>query len=1057
MHNAPRTTLDRLERALRQRLVPRIHTRLSAVDVSAWPVDGDGEPVPAAHALGLAPLPGRSTPVYEPLAPGDPWGPAWGTTWLRVDGTVPEEARRDPARTTELVLELGWEDHSVGGQAEGMLYRPDGSVIKAVHPRSGWLRLTGPGASPGVLRADGTFTVYVEAAANPLVLGLPPFVTTPLGDKLTAGPAPLYRLARAEVCDLDAGLWELVRDLEVAGGLAAEVSEDEPRHWRLLRAVDAALDAAGSTSRAEGSAGGRDLDATAPRARAALAPELAKPAHASAHRITAVGHAHIDAAWLWPLRETVRKVARTVANVLTLMDSDPDFVFAMSSAQQFAWLEEHYPELFERVRARVAEGRFVPVGGMWVESDTTMPSGEAMVRQFTHGRRYFTEKLGVEPEEVWLPDSFGYSGALPQLARLAGFRWFLTQKISWNDTNAFPHHTFWWEGIDGSRVFTHFPPADTYAAEVTAAELHHSVASFRDKAASSHSLVPFGYGDGGGGPTREMLARAARFADLEGAPRVAVREPAAFFADAEEEYGDGAPVWVGELYLELHRGTFTSQHAMKAGNRRCEALLRTAEYLAASAAVRTGAEYPAAELDEIWRTVLLHQFHDILPGSSISWVHREARATYEDLTARLTALIDRSGEQLAGSAGATAADRTARIISPLPWAGRGAWETAPAGPAGGEAVRLAPLDGGGHELDNGLLRAVVDAAGHVVSLRDAATGRELVPEGRPLGVLQLHRDEPVRWDAWDIDRDAARMRTDLTGPASVTARTREDGTAEVAVEHTAGLPGGSRLTLTIRLAPGERQLGMELDADWRERERLLKVALPLAVHTTTARHETQFGHVERTIHANTSWDAAHYEDCAHRYVHVAEPGFGVGVVNDSVYGCDVTRLGGPGGGAVVRLSLLRAPTFPDPETDLGVHRMRWAVVPGEDHAATVAAAHALGAPVVEGLPAVEPLLRLDDTAGLPVLDTVKLADDGSGDLVARVYEARGGRAEATLRWADVCGADAVVRETDLLERDLTDGSGIRRALRDGNRLSLDPFQVVTLRLTPAAECEGAPR
>ncbi|MFF1359653.1 alpha-mannosidase [Streptomyces sp. NPDC058297] len=1045
MHHAPRTTLDRLERVLRQRLVPRIHTGLSAVNLSAWPVDGDGEPVPAAHALNLTTLSDRSAPVYEPFAVGDRWGPAWATTWLRVDGAVPEEARRDPERITELVLELGWEDHSVGGQAEAMLYRPDGSVIKAIHPRSGWLRLTGPGTPPGVLRADGTFTVYVEAAANPLVLGLPPFVTTSLGDKHTAGPAPLYHLARAEVCDFDSGLWELVRDLEVAGGLAAEVGEDEPRHWRLLRAVDAALDAVDE----------QDLTATVPRARAALAPELARPAHSSAHRITAVGHAHIDAAWLWPLRETVRKVARTVSNVLALMDADPDFVYAMSSAQQFAWLEEYQPELFQRVRARVAEGRFVPVGGMWVESDTTMPGGEAMVRQFTYGRRYFTQRLGVQPEEVWLPDSFGYSGALPQLARLAGFRWFLTQKISWNDTNTFPHHSFWWEGIDGSRVFTHFPPADTYAAEVTAKELHHAVANFRDKADSSHSLLPFGYGDGGGGPTREMLARAARFADLEGAPRVAVRKPSAFFAEAEEELGDGAAVWVGELYLELHRGTFTSQQAMKAGNRRSEALLRTAEYLAASATVRTGVPYPAAELDEIWKTVLLHQFHDILPGSSVSWVHREARATYEDLTGRLTELIARSGKQLSHGAPSS---HPAGIISPLPWAGRGAWEAVPAAcGTAADAVSLTALDGGGHELDNGLLRAVVDARGHVVSLRDAATGRDLVPEGRPLGVLQLHRDEPVRWDAWDIDRDAARMRTDLTEPASVRARTREDGTAEVTVEHTSGLPGGSRLTLGIGLAPGERQLAMELTADWRERERLLKVALPLAVHTTTAHYETQFGYVERSIHANTSWDAAHYEDCAHRYVHVAEPGFGIGVVNDSLYGCDVTRLGGPGGGAVVRLSLLRAPTFPDPETDQGVHRMRWAVVPGEDHAATVAAAHALNAPIVEDLPAVEPLLELAETTGLLVLDTVKLADDGSGDLVARLYEAQGGRAAATLRWADVLGADTVVRETDLLERDLTPDSGIRRALRDGNRLSLEPFQVVTLRLTPSAECIGAHR
>ncbi|WP_240760101.1 alpha-mannosidase, partial [Phytoactinopolyspora endophytica] len=372
------------------------------------------------------------------------------------------------------------------------------------------------------------------------------------------------------------------------------------------------------------------------------------PAHASAHRATAVGHAHIDSAWLWPLRETERKVARTVANVLHLMDGDPDLVYAMSSAQQYAWLEQNHPDLFERLRARVAEGRFVPVGGMWVESDAVMPAGESIVRQFTRGKRYFIDRFGIEPDEVWLPDSFGYSGALPQLARRAGFRWFLTQKISWNDTNPFPHHSFFWEGIDGTRIFTHFPPVDTYAAEVSANELQHAVTNFRDKAVSSHSLVPFGYGDGGGGPTREMVARARRFADLEGAPRVELRKPSDFFSDAEDEIvaaGDPA-VWLGELYLELHRGTLTSQIAMKQGNRRAEAMLRTAEYLASAATVIAGAPYPADELDDIWSTVMVLQFHDILPGSSISWVHREARETYQQIDDRLRDLIARSTKAL---------------------------------------------------------------------------------------------------------------------------------------------------------------------------------------------------------------------------------------------------------------------------------------------------------------------------------------------------------------------------------------------------------------------------
>src|SRR5918995_353836 len=366
-----------------------------------------------------------------------------------------------------------------------------------------------------------------------------------------------------------------------------------------------------------------DVGGTAAAARKVLADPLGRPAHASAHRLSAVGHAHIDCAWLWPLRETRRKCARTFANVTALAADYPELVFACSSAQQYAWVKEDQPALFDRIKRTVASGQWAPVGGMWVESDANLPGGESLARQLVHGRRFFRDELGVDTPEVWLPDTFGYTAAFPQLARLAGARWFLTQKLSWNETNRMPHHTFRWEGLDGPRILPHFPPVDTYNAELTGAELAHAVANYAEKGAGTRSLVPFGYGDGGGGPTREMLERARRLADLEGSPRVTVESPAAFFAAAEAEYPD-APVWSGELYFELHRGTYTSQAATKAGNRRSERLLREAELWAATAAVRAGAPYPYDELDELWKTVLLHQFHDILPGSSISWVHREA-------------------------------------------------------------------------------------------------------------------------------------------------------------------------------------------------------------------------------------------------------------------------------------------------------------------------------------------------------------------------------------------------------------------------------------------------
>ena len=326
----------------------------------------------------------------------------------------------------------------------------------------------------------------------------------------------------------------------------------------------------------------------APRLRASrCARSSPRPPSSSAHRISAIGHAHIDSAWLWPIRETVRKLARTVASMLDLLDSSDDFLYGMSSAQQYAWIRDSHPDLWQRLKAAVESGRFIPLGGMWVESDTVMPSGESLVRQFLYGQRFFEKEFGLRPNGVWLPDTFGYSPALPQLIRRAGFEWFFTQKLSWNQTNLFPHHTFAWHGIDGSGILTHFPPMDTYAAELTAEELARASRTFRENRVVPGSIAPTGFGDGGGGTTREMLARAARTADLEGSPRVAWESPDDYFASLAG-IRHRLPTWDGELYLEFHRGTLTSQHAMKQGNRRVEQLLVEAELWSATASVRLG-------------------------------------------------------------------------------------------------------------------------------------------------------------------------------------------------------------------------------------------------------------------------------------------------------------------------------------------------------------------------------------------------------------------------------------------------------------------------------------
>ena len=478
---------------------------------------------------------------------------------------------------------------------------------------------------------------------------------------------------------------------------------------------------------------------------------LAQPAHASAHRAIAVGHAHIDSAWLWPTRETVRKFARTISNVLELIDRDDDFVFVASSAQQYAWIEEKYPKLFERVRAAVAAGRIQPIGGMWVESDATMIGGESMIRQFLLGTRFFREAFGVESDIVWLPDSFGFSAALPQIFRGVGARGFVTQKMSWSDTNRMPHHTFAWEGIDGSRILTHFPPVDSYMSNLGAADLEKAERQYAEKGTGSSSIVPFGWGDGGGGPTREMIALGRRKRDLEGSPRVEFGAPGAFFDEARDEFPAPA-IWSGELYLELHRGVFTSQAQTKQGNRRSERLLHEAElWAAATAAVRVGRGVPGgASWSRRWRKqVLLQQFHDILPGHldrlgarggrtplRARW-SAEARSRWWH--ASLAALAGAGGERIASHRGGQR-DRRRGARPP------GCW-LAPVAGGRGDGVaprRPSPVRARAWCSTSGALRVVLSTpTGRVASRgRPRHRAATLIPEGARAGVLQAFRDRP---------------------------------------------------------------------------------------------------------------------------------------------------------------------------------------------------------------------------------------------------------------------------------------------------------------------------
>ncbi len=1025
MHDDSGLVQLRIDRFVRERLVPSIHRASMPLTLTAWVAPG--EPVSFDDA---------AEQEYRPFQIGRPWGRPWGTTWFHATGTVPAGWSIDESSRLEVVVDLGFSAATPGFQAEGIAWSPAGVILKAISPRNR--------SVPLVLSAGGTVDVYLEAASNPDVTSGFTFVPTVEGDPATAGTEPIYTLRQVDLAVRDETVWELVQDFWTLDGLQRQLPNALPRRAEILHALERCIDAMDPD----------DVSGTAAVGRAALAPVLALPAYASAHRLHAVGHAHIDSAWLWPVRETVRKVARTFSNVLALIGENPDFAFAASSAQQYAWLKEHYPELFERVKAQVAAGRFVPIGGMWVESDTNMPGGEALARQFVAGKRFFMEELGVEPLEVWLPDSFGYSAALPQIVAAAGSRWFLTQKTSWNETNLMPHHTFRWEGIDGTRIFTHFPPIDTYNAELSGEELARAQRNYAEKGPANTSLAPFGWGDGGGGPTGEMIAAARRTASLEGSPTVELSTPQRFFETAEAEYPE-PPVWSGELYLEFHRGTYTSQARTKRGNRRSEHLLREAELWASTAAVRTDAAYPYDALQRAWHTVLLQQFHDILPGSSIAWVHQEAERHYAEVADALHGLVSDSVTALCGAGdgsitlnagpypvrgiaglGAGAVSRPRFSPPPAPESGPG---------AAASLVRPVTVErtADGIVLANGLVAVTIDADGLFSSLRDLVGGRELIPAGQRGNLLQLHRDTPTQWDAWDIDQHYKRTATSLTAADAVDVVLADTEVAEVRISRAFG---ASHVVQLITLAAGARSIDLALSIDWHERQKLLKLAFPLDLHAERAASEIQFGHVYRATHANTSWDAARFETCAHRWVHVGEPGYGVAVANDSTYGHDITRNTDAAGysATTVRLSLLRAAVFPDPTADQGEHALRVSLRPGASIADAVAEGYRLNLPLrtVPGVAAdrIDPLFEVDNPA--VVIEAVKLAEDRSGDVVVRLYEAHGSRSTArVIRRFDATG----VTETDLLERPLAQPRATLVADGDTLTLELRPFQLVTLR------------
>ena len=1011
MHQGTKPLEERLDRFIRDRLEPAIYRDHIPLSIQAW--QAPREPVPFAFA---------TEQKFDEVSLGWRFGRAWSTIWLKVSGAVPQDwkSEQEDSHAAEIVIDFGYNTSRSGFQAEALAYDLSGVPIKAIAPKNSWLPWS---------YADKTVEFFLEVAANPDVAGEYTFEPTALGDWDTASEAPLYELKKLHLARRDIQVWELAQDVWTLRGLMLALPSENTRRHLIARALEDMLDAIDPN----------DVSNSAIEARAKLTDVLNAPANFSSHRIIATGHAHIDSAWLWPIRETVRKCARTFSNVLSLMDEYEDFVFSASSAQHYKWIKEHYPIVFAGIQEKVKAGQWKPVGGMWVECDGNLPGSEAMVRQFVYGQKFFRENFDLQAKEAWLPDSFGYSGSLPQIVRQSGITSFLSQKMSWNQVNRMPHHTFWWEGIDGSRVFTHFPPVDSYISEISGAELAHAEANFSDKGRSTISLVPFGWGDGGGGPTREMIAAARRTGDLEGSPKVKMGSADEFFGEAKAE-NDNLPVWRGEMYLELHRGVLTTQHRTKHGNRRNEALLREAELWASYATIKLGAAYPSEKLAEIWESILLMQFHDILPGTAIAWVYKEVENRHAQITQELRDIIDSSLKLLANdSSGATAslmrANSTPSSRHNLQALSIGVLEN-PAKPASISEGKDQVV------LDNGILRVSVDRTGRITSLVSISNNRDAIAEGIPANEFQLHNDTPTRWDAWDIDENYRNTKQVLDRVDEFHSHL-EHGCAVIETKRHIASPGRPRSTIvqTLRLEPGSNALDIGVEVDWHESEKFLKLAFPIDIHAEEVAAETQFGFVKRPTHVNTSWDFARFETSQHKYLFLEERDWGVAFANDSTYGFDVQRTTESNGATVtnVRFSLLRAPKFPDPEADQGSHSMRFKIRPSATIQDAVHLGYELNTPAIEvlGNRPVEPLVT--SAASQVIVETVKLAEDASGDLIVRLYESTGGRCSSLISFA---GSASSISLTDFLEAPVS----VEKTSGDSINLEFRPFQVVTLRV-----------
>jgi len=914
--------------------------------------------------------------------------------------------------------------------------------------------------------------------------------------KAYSGMREARQSLHAELIAFDEKVRKLYYDIAVPLGVLQNLSVDDKVRFDMLLVLNEALNRV-DFRRPRSSSFYRSVNS----AEAYLEEELYRKmcGHEDVFA-TCIGHTHIDVAWLWRIAQTREKAAGSFATALKLMDEYPEYVFMSSQPQLYKFVKEDYPALYEEIRQRVREGRWEPEGSMWVEADCNVVSGESLVRQIMFGKRFFSEEFRVDNKILWLPDVFGYSAALPQIMRKSGIDYFMTTKISWNQFNKLPYDTFMWRGIDGSEVLTHFITTrdyeesltswfTTYNGDLKPSQVMGAWQRYQQKALNNDVLISYGHGDGGGGTTREMIENGLRMArGIPGCPRVRMETPRSFFGRLDKTVSGNKrlPTWVGELYLEFHRGTYTSMGRNKRANRKSELLYGDVETLS-SFAMLMGADYPQEDINRGWEGILTNQFHDILPGSSIKEVYDDSREDYDGIISSGHELARKALDIVVSEIGVDSmsvvvfntlgydrddvveftvpenlehpcvVDSDGQVIpcqvATLDEKRIGLF-TARGVPAKGYKTytlldRASEVSSGltvnSFKLENAYFELQLDEKGTLLSIYDKVNQRQVLKKGERGNRLLAFQDMPANWQNWDIDISYQEKmwevdRVDKTEILEV-------GPVRAGIRiHKTFLD--SKIIQDVLIYSDIPRIDFRTYIDWKESQILLKAAFPVDVNAEKATYEIQFGNVERPTHWNTLWDVARFEVCGHRWADLSEGGYGVSLMNDCKYGYDIKD-------GEIRLTLLKSGIEPNPVADQEEHWFTYSLYPhGGDWkaASTVKAAYSLNVPLrarvvrssAGSLPKTLSMIRID--ADNVMLETVKKAES-SDEIVVRLYEFENKRADVK---AEFFRELTAVSECDLLENE------INRVSQQGSAFSFEirPYEIKTfkLKVIPSHRC-----